>query len=241
MTDASPLEYSSTVEKYIKQLYLLSEDGTKRLVSMKRLVTAVGVAPGTATSMVKTLADQDLVEYLPREGARLTEKGIRLAIDLVRKHRLVELFLVKILKLDWSEVHREAEELEHVVSPRIVERIDEALGFPRYGPHGKPIPDDSGNVESASYLYLDGVPDGSRVTITQIEDDDTDLLRLVGDRRYSIGTVATIERDGAAGTVTLKREGDNFGLTLSLRAAAAVGVAPVADIAGRIEARAIEE
>src|SRR6476661_8041735 len=133
---------SSTVEDYLKQIYLEQQAGDAgQLVPMGRLAAAMGVVPGTATSMVKTLADSGLVSYEPRGGLRLTRGGEQLALRVLRRHRLVELFLVKTLGLDWSEVHAEAEELEHAISDRVMDRIDVLLGHPTVDPHGDPIPD----------------------------------------------------------------------------------------------------
>src|SRR5215471_9542710 len=131
---------SSTVENYLKQIYLEQQSAQGELVSMGRLASVMNVVPGTATSMVKALADSGLVEYEPRSGARLTRGGQQLALHVLRRHRLVELFLVKVLGLDWSEVHEEAEELEHAISDKVLERIDQFLGHPSADPHGDPIP-----------------------------------------------------------------------------------------------------
>src|SRR5258706_5415072 len=137
---------SITVESYLKQLYREQQNASEELVPMGKLATAMGVVPGTATSMVKALADSGLVSYEPRFGARLTKGGEQLALHVLRRHRLVELFLVKVLGLDWSEVHDEAEELEHAVSDKVLERIDAFLGHPSVDPHGDPIPTSKGKV-----------------------------------------------------------------------------------------------
>src|SRR5580698_67087 len=121
---------SSTVENYLKQLYLEQQAGADPLVPMGRLASAMGVVPGTATSMVKALADSGLVEYEPRGGVRLTSSGRQLALHVLRRHRLVELFLVKVLGLDWSVVHDEADMLEHAISDRVLERMDAVLEYP---------------------------------------------------------------------------------------------------------------
>src|SRR4051812_48756311 len=115
---------SVTVENYVKQIYLEQQRAAGELVSMGRLAAAMGVVPGTVTTMVKSLADAELVDYEPRGGARLTRGGEQLALHVLRRHRLVELLLVKVLGLDWSEVHAEAEELEHVISDKVLDRID---------------------------------------------------------------------------------------------------------------------
>src|SRR5687768_13181266 len=119
-----PPNLSPTVENYLKHLFAMQQASGRELLPMGRLASAVNVAPGTVTSMVKTLADSGLVRYEPRGGVRLTASGEREALNVVRRHRLVELFLVQVLGLDWSEVHEEAEELEHAISEKVLEKID---------------------------------------------------------------------------------------------------------------------
>src|SRR6476620_1488806 len=131
---------SVTVENYLKQLYLSQQEDPDRLVAMGKRAGAMGVVPGTATTMVKALADSGLVTYEPRGGVRLTRGGEQLALHVLRRHRLGELFLVKVLGLDWSEVHEEADELEHAISDKVLEKSDAYLGRPSTDPHGDPIP-----------------------------------------------------------------------------------------------------
>ena len=134
---------SSTVENYLKAIYQAEiahgEEGA--LVPMGRLASALHVVPGTATTMVKALADSGLVRYEPYAGVRLTPAGQKLAALVLRRHRLIELFLVKVLDMSWAEVHDEAERLEHAASDRLIDRIDAMLGRPAVDPHGDPIPD----------------------------------------------------------------------------------------------------
>src|SRR5437868_8740633 len=133
---------SSTVENYLKAIYQgqAALVGPGRLVPMGQVAATVGVTPGTATTMVKALAESGLAEYEPYTGVRLTPGGEKLAVLVLRRHRLVELFLVQVMGMSWAEVHDEAEQLEHVVSERLIERIDEMLGHPTHDPHGHPIP-----------------------------------------------------------------------------------------------------
>src|SRR6266850_5993557 len=145
---------SITVENYLKQLYLEQQNSAEELVQMGKLANAMGVVPGTATSMVKALADSGLVSYEPRFGAKLTKGGEQLALHVLRRHRLVELFLVKVLGLDWSEVHDEAEQLEHAISEKVLERIDAFLGHPAVDPHGDPIPTSKGKVTAQRHASL---------------------------------------------------------------------------------------
>src|SRR4051812_31426609 len=127
-----------TVEDYLKALYAeqqcAHQAGGGELVAMGALAGAMDVAPGTATAMVKTLDEAGLVEYEPRGGVKLSAKGEKLALHVLRRHRLVELFLVEVLGLDWSEVDQEAEELEHAISDKVLARIDEKLGHPQFDP-----------------------------------------------------------------------------------------------------------
>src|SRR3989337_462440 len=139
---------SHTVENYLKAIYQAQTTlaGADALVPMGQLASALGVVPGTATTMVKALAESGLVRYEPYSGVRLTKAGEKLAALVLRRHRLVELFLVKVMGMNWTEVHDEAENLEHAVSDRLIDRIDAMLGRPEVDPHGDPIPDAEGIV-----------------------------------------------------------------------------------------------
>src|SRR3989442_7509740 len=163
---------SSTVENYLKAIYQgqssLARD--ERLVSMGQVATALGVTPGTATTMVKALAESGLAEYEPYSGVRLTPAGERLAGLVLRRHRLVELFLVKVMGMSWAEVHEEAEQLQHVVSERLIERIDDMLGHPTHDPHCDPIPNPEGAITARQLDSLLTCPVGMRLRVTRIAD-----------------------------------------------------------------------
>src|SRR3982751_1775061 len=133
---------SSTVENYLKAIYLGQSalPDAMRLVPMGQVASALGVTPGTATTRVKALAESGLAEYEPYSGVRLSASGERLAGLVLRRHRLVELFLVQVMGMSWADVHDDAEQLEHVVSERLIDRIDEMLGRPTHDQHGDPIP-----------------------------------------------------------------------------------------------------
>ena len=130
---------TSTVENYLKAILVRSSD-EHPVVATGALAEALGVTPGTITTMVKSMASRGLLDHQPREGVRLTPEGRALALAVVRKHRLVETFLVQVLQMDWKEVHEEAEALEHAISDRVLLRIDAILGHPASDPHGDPIP-----------------------------------------------------------------------------------------------------
>src|SRR5580765_4285824 len=139
---------SSTVENYLKAIYQGQSalEAGDRLVSMGQVAAALGVTPGTATTMIKALAESGLAQYEPYSGVRLTAAGERLAARVLRRHRLVELFLVQVMGMSWTEVHDEAEQLEHAVSDRLIELIDDMLGSPARDPHADPIPNSDGEI-----------------------------------------------------------------------------------------------
>src|SRR5499426_398396 len=171
---------SSTVENYLKAIYQgqssLPED--QRLVPMGQVATALGVTPGTATTMVKALAESGLAEYEPYSGVRLSPSGEKLAGLVLRRHRLVELFLVNVMGMSWAEVHEEAEQLEHVVSERLIERIDEMLGRPTHDPHGDPIPTAEGALTPRHLDNLLTCPVATPLRVTRIADQDPAFLHF---------------------------------------------------------------
>lgn len=196
---------SITVENYLKQLYLEQQNAPQDLVAMGKLATAMGVVPGTATSMVKALADSGLVSYEPRFGAKLTKGGEQLALHVLRRHRLVELFLVKVLGLDWSEVHDEAEELEHAISEKVLDKIDKLLGHPSVDPHGDPIPSAKGKVAAEPLAALPDVKAGSKVRIARVVDQDPRFLQFLDRAGLKPGVTLTVNgRDEQADAISLK-------------------------------------
>lgn len=212
---------SSTVENYLKAIYLgvgaLSPG--QRLLPMGQLASALGVAPGTATTMVKTLAESGLVEYEPYTGVTLTGAGEKLAALVLRRHRLIELFLVQVMGLRWDEVHDEAEQLEHVVSDRLIERIDEMLGRPEVDPHGDPIPNSEGAVKQQEAQSLMTCPLNTPVTVTRVVDQDRLFLRFIENHHLKPGeSIEVEERDAASDSVRVKGKGDQR-ITIGTRAA----------------------
>lgn len=214
---------TSTVEDYLKAILVEEQRDPESLVTTGRIAAACQVAPGTATSMVKALADGALVTYEPYSGVRLTDAGRQLAAHVLRRHRLVELFLVEVLAMDWSEVHEEAERLEHAVSDDLIARIDEMLGHPSVDPHGDPIPDAQGQVEEPDLASLATCPLGRPVRVARVRDQTPDFLRLVERRGLMPGSRVTVEeRDPAADTVALALGGGEGRLSLGFRAASKI-------------------
>src|SRR5258705_634985 len=163
---------SSTVENYLKAISQgeSSRAREQRLVPMGQVAVALGVTPGTATTMVKALAESGLAEYEPYSGVRLSASGERLAGLVLRRHRLVELVLVQMMGMSWADVHDEAEQLEHTVSERLIERIDDMLGHPTHDPHGDPIPNPDGAIANRNFDNLLTCPVGTPLRVMRIAD-----------------------------------------------------------------------
>jgi len=212
---------SSTVENYLKAIYqgqsLLGPGD--RLVPMGHVASSLDVTPGTATTMIKALAESGLAEYEPYSGVRLTPAGEKLAGLVLRRHRLVELFLVQVMGMSWADVHDEAEQLEHVVSERLIERIDAMLGHPTRDPHGDPIPNPEGAITPHDFDTLLTCPLGISLRVTRITDQDPAFLRFVESNDLKPGESVEVEmRDTAADSVRVGRK-NRQSITIGTRAA----------------------
>jgi DtxR family Mn-dependent transcriptional regulator len=219
---------SLTIENYVKAIYQIVTRQEDRPAATGQLAAALEVSPGTVTSMLKTLSDTGLAEYTPYEGVRLTEAGRKLALRVLRRHRLIELFLVETLKLNWDEVHEEAENMEHAVSDLLVDRIDEYLGFPAADPHGDPIPKADGTITSTPGRSLTEWPSDERFRLVRVLDQSPKFLRYLSDAGLPLGAEGRVtDRSADAGTITIEVEGRP--VTLSHEVAARLRVAsPVA-------------
>jgi DtxR family Mn-dependent transcriptional regulator len=198
---------SLTVENYLKailQLEIKFDDAQR--VSTGVLAEEMNVAPGTVTSMLKTLAESRLATYKPYEGVSLTPAGRSLALRMVRRHRLIELFLVKTLNLSWDQVHDEAENMEHAVSDFLVDRIDAYLGHPTSDPHGSPIPGADGAMRGdveATVPLADCEP-GVSVRFVRVVNQGNEFLRLLSQAGFEIGGEGTVtENNDQTGVVSI--------------------------------------
>jgi DtxR family transcriptional regulator, Mn-dependent transcriptional regulator len=212
---------SSTVENYLKAIYIGESHlaGDQKLVPMGQLASALAIAPGTATTMVKALAESGLVIYEPYNGVRLTSAGEKLAARVLRRHRLIELFLVQVTGMNWDEVHDDAEQMEHVVSDRLIERMDEMLGRPEFDPHGDPIPNAEGQLAHRSLETLLTCPLNTPVTVARVTDQDASFLRFIESHNLKPGQVIEVEeRDDVSDSVRLKGLNDAR-MTIGTRAA----------------------
>jgi DtxR family transcriptional regulator, Mn-dependent transcriptional regulator len=199
---------TSTVENYIKQIFMEQQQCGQNLVPLGRLAELMNVVPGTVTTMVKALHDANLARYEPRQGVRLTPAGQKLALHVLRRHRLIELFLVRVLGFDWADVHAEAEELEHATSDKLLERIDEFLGRPAFDPHGDPIPSPGGKLSKSSLINLGDCHDGQQVRIARIADQNAEFLKFANEHGLVPGArVMVSQRDPAGEAMLVHVEG----------------------------------
>ena len=208
---------SLTIENYVKAIYQLCAEHDQNTAATGKLAETLAVSPGTVTSMLKTLGESGLAEYVPHRGARLTDAGRSLALRVLRRHRLIELFLTHTLKLTWDEVHAEAENMEHAVSDLLVDRIDAFLGYPASDPHGDPIPKADGTIAAASRQRLVDLQPGDRFRITRVTEQSPEFLRYLSDAGLPLGAEGVLAaRHPEAGTAVLKMQATDATLALDV-------------------------
>jgi DtxR family transcriptional regulator, Mn-dependent transcriptional regulator len=197
---------SLTVENYLKAIYLIGARGPEgQAVATGALAAALSVSPGSVTGMLKTLSEDELASYTPYEGARLTPRGRELALKVLRRHRLLELFLAQTLHMPWDEVHEEAEHLEHAASERLIDRIDAYLGHPAVDPHGDPIPRADLSLPEPGGLPLNQLPPGRRFRLVRVVDQDPAFLRYLTECGLDLGTEGELVTNRPeAGALTLR-------------------------------------
>lgn len=184
---AQPHEHSIAIEDYAKAIYTL-ETRSSAPVPTTRLAERLGVTPGSVSAMLKKLDERGLVELEPYRGARLTEHGRAVALEVIRHHRLLERFLADELGMPWDRVHAEAEVLEHVLSEELEALIAAKLDHPTRDPHGDPIPTLDGRVEEEQTVGLDEVEAGGRGRFVRVSDSDPEMLRYLAGRDIALGT-----------------------------------------------------
>jgi DtxR family Mn-dependent transcriptional regulator len=185
---------SSNVEDYLKAIYNLC--GADQTASTSAIADKLGIAAGSVTGMIKRLADQGLVEHMPYYGARLTVAGERQAISLIRRHRILEMFLVQVLGYTWDRVHEEAERLEHAVSDDLIDRMAHVLGSPTVDPHGAPIPASGKAFVDRQYPTLDKLDVGCSAVLRRVRDEDPAALRYLAELNMMPGTEVTLTERG---------------------------------------------
>src|SRR5688572_904499 len=201
---------SLTVENYVKTIYVLAQKASAAEVATGQIAAALGVLPGTVTSMLKTLDESNLATYTPYEGVRLTTAGRALALRVLRRHRLIEQFLSQTLNLSWDEVHEEAEHMEHAVSDALVDRIDAYLGHPTTDPHGDPIPQADGTIAAAADRSLAECAPGERFRVARVIDQSPEFLRYLSQSGIEIGAQGLlIANEPLDECLTIRLSGEN--------------------------------
>ncbi len=212
---------SESIQDYLKEIYKLLAAGERATTTA--IARQMGVAPSSATSMLKKLAVLGLAEHAPYRGVTLTEAGNRIALEVIRHHRLLEQYLAETLGLAIDAVHAEADRLEHALSEELEARIDEQLGFPTHDPHGHPIPDAGLKVERSQLRSLDALEPGEEATVKRVPDGDAGLLRYLADLALVPGGRVKLERgEPFGGPLTIAVAGSEH--TISRELAAQIGV-----------------
>ncbi len=186
------LNYSTSEENYIKAIYRLQrQDGT---VTTNELAHELNTKPASVTDMMKKLKGKKILNYQPYRGFRLTGEGSKVALGIIRRHRLWEYFLAEKLKFSWNEVHAVAEDLEHVSSKKLIDKLDEYLDFPRVDPHGDPIPDSNGRIEISKRICLTDLPLHQPASVTNVSDQSSAILELLEHKKIRIGTRLEVKK-----------------------------------------------
>jgi DtxR family transcriptional regulator, Mn-dependent transcriptional regulator len=204
MATEEPHLRSHAIEDYAKAIYVLETRGSEP-VSTTALAERLGVTPGSVSAMIKKLAEVDLVTHTPYHGVRLTPAGRRTALEVIRHHRLLELFLAEVLEMPWDRVHQEAEVLEHVLSSELEEIIAAKLGNPTRDPHGDPIPSADFEIEERETRSLADLQPGDEGVFVRVSDSDPAMLRYLGERGVTPGArLEVVERQPFGGPLFVR-------------------------------------
>ena len=207
------MQLSFTEENYLKAILKLSgsPDGT---VSTNAIAAQLDTSAASVTDMLKKLSDKELITYQRYKGASLTDDGQRIATTLVRKHRLWEVFLVQSLGMTWDEVHEIAEELEHIQSDRLIDRLDHFLGHPKFDPHGDPIPNAQGKYTLRAQIPLSELKPGQEGVVIGVREDETSFLKHLNEKGLTLGkSIKVITNDDYDNTLSLQVEGHELNLS----------------------------
>lgn len=193
---------SNIKENYIKALFYLHQKSED--ISLSELGEELNVSKPTANEMIKKLQQEGIVISKKYKPIKITEKGKQSAAEIIRKHRLSEMFLLQVMKFGWEEVHEIAEDLEHIKTDKFFDRMDELMGFPKTDPHGSPIPDKNGNFNKPNYKRLSQMPVNTSVVVKALRDSSTDFLLFLNNKSIKLGTTITInEIESFDGSLTV--------------------------------------
>ena len=212
------MSYSSTEENYIKAIYHLSEDGDEN-ISTNDIAKQVNATAASVTDMLKKLKQKKIITYEKYQGVRLTKEGEKIAKSIVRKHRLWEVFLVEKLGYSWDKIHDIAEQLEHIQSEEMIDKLDKFLGHPQFDPHGDPIPDASGNIKTIKQTLLSKLKAGDKGKVVGVKDSSSKLLQYLDSLEIHLGTAIEVEEVIEFDNSFVVKLGKNKKATLSKLAA----------------------
>ena len=207
--------HSVSEENYIKAIHHLQEGD--ELVSTNEIANQMHTKASSVTDMLKKLSDKGLAEYIPYKGSRLTASGMDCANQIVRKHRLWEVFLVEKLHFTWDEVHDVAEQLEHIQSRKLIDELDKHLGFPKQDPHGDPIPDRHGNYEKIQQIPLAQMQKGDKGRLTNVLDSSKSFLKYLDKHHIEIGSaIEVLEREDFDNSFLIKTDQKELHLSIDI-------------------------
>lgn len=215
MPQKSKAMHTQAIEDYLKAIYKIGASGER--ISTSAIAEKLGVAQASVTGMIKKLDEMKLLEYSPYRGVRLTTAGRNIALETIRHHRLLELYLKEAMGYTWDKVHEEAEHLEHHISEEFEDKIDEMLGYPSYDPHGAPIPTKEGNIPPSAHSTLSALAPGTKATIRRVSDNDPEKLRYLGKLSlYPETVIEVVAREPFNGSTHIKADGKSHSLSKEL-------------------------
>jgi DtxR family Mn-dependent transcriptional regulator len=186
------MKYSVSEENYIKTIYHLQQEAER--VNTMLLASTLAAKPASITDMLKKLKTKRLLDYKPYYGFKLSAEGNKVALGIIRRHRIWEFFLAEKLKFNWEEVHEMAEDLEHVSNKKLIDKLDAFLGFPKFDPHGDPIPDQDGKIQKEDHVLLSELKVKAQGRVTKIKSHSKKIMDLIAHQQINIGSKITVKK-----------------------------------------------
>ena len=205
--------FTLSEENYLKAIYHLESD-SKKGISTNAIAKSLETKASSVTDMIKKLSEKEVVLYVKYQGVTLTEFGKKTAANIVRKHRLWEVFLVEKLNFSWDEVHDVAEQLEHIKSPKLINQLDALLGFPTHDPHGDPIPDKDGNVNTVDKILLSTFTKNESGVCVGVNDSSSEFLRFLDKKKITLGKKITVlEKEDFDDSLSIEIDGEKLSIS----------------------------
>jgi DtxR family Mn-dependent transcriptional regulator len=186
------MKYTVSEENYIKTIYHLQQEAER--VNTMLLASTLAAKPASITDMLKKLKTKRLLDYKPYYGFKLSAEGNKVALGIIRRHRIWEFFLAEKLKFNWEEVHEMAEDLEHVSNKKLIDKLDAFLGFPKFDPHGDPIPDQDGKIQKEDHVLLSELKVKAQGRVTKIKSHSKKIMDLIAHQQINIGSKITVKK-----------------------------------------------